>query len=276
MGSQSSVLEEDRRTIVCIGVTGSGKSTLGNVILGKQHFQECAGFSSGTTAVEHADSIMSGLPIRVIDTVGFMSTEEKEAGSAEIADIASFGVDAFLLVMKFGRFTEESERHFRMFHELMGDKILKHSILVFTHVQNRKLQEHLDSAEIPPALTDIIGKVGGVVGVESKDYRRHAEGDVLKEVRRVVESNDGKRFSNNALRAAEARREGLQDRINGIHSAGKRAALTRMRLRMNNGVQTYNEVLAAIEEAEVAQTQKKFAAFADKPPTNTTATCCAR
>lgn len=186
MGSQSSVLEEDRRTIVCIGVTGSGKSTLGNVILGKQHFQECAGFSSGTTAVEHADSIMSGLPIRVIDTVGFMSTEEKEAGSAEIADIASFGVDAFLLVMKFGRFTEESERHFRMFHELMGDKILKHSILVFTHVQNRKLQEHLDSAEIPPALTDIIGKVGGVVGVESKDYRRHAEGDVLKEVRRVV------------------------------------------------------------------------------------------
>lgn len=272
MGSRPSVIrEEDLKTVVCVGVTGAGKSTLCNAIAGQQFTGVSEGFKSGTSSALHCDFVREGLPLRVVDTVGFLSNcvteegfqwwvtsnetpeEERETRFQELAATSIFGIDVFLFVERYGRFTDESRRHFQAFVDLAGEEALKHTAVIFTHVANSKIQKALEGGDLPDGLQDMVGKVRCVVGVDSVHALKLAVKDVLKAVRTVVEQNDGVRYSSVALRASQVRREDLLRRIQALKHVGRREALKSLRWELVTGTRTHQEVLRAMEEAEAME-----------------------
>lgn len=253
VSSVSSVPEDMRRTIVVVGVTGSGKSTTCNTIAATQCFLEDGGLNSSTAQAEHADALRDDMPIRVIDSIGFLSNvDDKDTRHdkfGQFAELASYGVDAFLLVERYGRWTDANERHFKLFAELAGPEALKHTVLVFTHVSNEDLQRQL-KGKVPDGLDAVLRQVAGVVGVENKMNPKGASTDVCNVVRDLVKTNEGERYANATLTAASQRREDLQTRISALRNPYARHSLEHKRKGLNDGSYSYDELVKALKRAE--------------------------
>lgn len=272
MGAKASQDQDGRRFIVSIGVTGAGKSTLCNLIIGRHTFEESDGLRSATTAVGHIDCTRDGVPIRVVDTVGLLSTtmedgcpeqRSHEETFGQFSDVTPSGVDVFLLTERYGCFTENQYRHFQLFKEWLGAEALKHTILVFTHIPNWKLQQTLVEGELPQSLKSIVKEVRCVVGVESKQRQSYA--DVLQAIRDVVGKNECERYSNATLQIASSRRAALQTRISALRSSERRSYLAEKARGLSNGIASYQEVVQSVLDAETAERHEERPAVVAKP-----------
>lgn len=191
-----------------------------------------------------------------MDTVGFhgapRSAEEHEKEFCAFSSYTPDGVDVFLLTEKYGRFLEAQKHNFQMFKEFVGrEGALKHTILVFTHIQNSKLQEQLSDGSIPQELKDIVEQVRCVVGVESKLDRKRAQVDVLKAMRDVTEKNERRRYDTvTTLRNARYARETLMGRIKKLKGQVDRTTLEAKRRELYIGATTYEDLCTAIKDAE--------------------------
>eukprot|EP00448_Togula_jolla_P000335 CAMPEP_0170612700 /NCGR_PEP_ID=MMETSP0224-20130122/23866_1 /TAXON_ID=285029 /ORGANISM="Togula jolla, Strain CCCM 725" /LENGTH=271 /DNA_ID=CAMNT_0010938227 /DNA_START=66 /DNA_END=881 /DNA_ORIENTATION=- len=252
----AAVSEEARKTIVVVGMTGTGKSTTCNLITNSRVFHEDTGFESATAEIAHKDVMSAGMPIRVIDTVGFMSTGESEqtrdAKFAQFADLASYGVDIFLFTEKYGRFTEVNEQNFLLFKELVGPEALRHTLFLFTHVTNQRLQQEIQKGQVPQSLQAIMCQVGGIVGIDSKANPRLAVADLRSAMAELVKRNSELRYSNESLSAAAERREALQKKIDAIPIKHVRDILTQKRRGLSNGTEIHEDVERAVQEAQAS------------------------
>jgi len=263
------VNEESRLTIVCVGLTGAGKSTTCNTLAGRQYSLVAEGFVSGTTEPLHCDVICNKIPLRIVDTVGFLSnkgkedesqwwfmpgeSEEKQEQFEKLTYTSIFGIDVFLFTCRYDRFTDQSYRHFEVFLDLVGPEALEHTILVFTYVTDAKLQEALMRDDLPEKLQEIISKVRHVVGVENKLASKKAAKDLLQAVKEVVEANKGRRYLSDALCSARSRRDDLKQRIEVLQDQRTRSDLLDQCGMIANGKRTCAEVLRSIEAAEERQ-----------------------
>lgn len=204
--------DEEICTLVLVGVTGDGKSTTGNVLCATEAFEVSAGLASATQACVHADYLlMSPEPtfFRVVDTIGLQDTglpaADVLARFAAFSDSTPFGIDVFLLVVRFGRFKPEHEAATAAFLANCGDAALAHTLLTFTHCAHAHEElEALLASSAPPALRAILPRLGGVVGVENRDDAAAARAAIHAAVASVIKRNAGARYSNEAL--SEARR----------------------------------------------------------------------
>eukprot|EP00434_Breviolum_minutum_P041220 symbB.v1.2.036664.t1/scaffold5225.1/size29642/3 len=112
LGSQEPRLPAGGRfTVMMFGMTGSGKSALGNLLAGYDHFQS----GDDTASVTNNQSVLKyEAPDRslvVLDTIGLGDTEiDQDKVVASIRDSAlsaPHGVDAMLFVMRSGRITDD-------------------------------------------------------------------------------------------------------------------------------------------------------------------------
>ena len=62
---------ERKINILVIGVTGNGKSTLGNFMLQQQVFEPGPGLIAVTTEAKKETRMVQGVELTIIDTVGF-------------------------------------------------------------------------------------------------------------------------------------------------------------------------------------------------------------
>lgn len=277
MGNQAAkVSEADLTTVVCVGVTGSGKSTLCNVLAGEQLSEVSEGFMSGTKQPAHFDITRQRVPLRVVDTIGFLNNQPIESQESvwswwmpvisdssdgtdhinkfeELTPVSIFGIDVFLFIERYGRFTEETARHFKVFADLVGPGALKHTILVFTHVQSDKLSQALKSVDLPVGLREISDQVRSVIGVECVSEPRKAAATLLQEIRRIVEANSGRRYKSDELVKMQERRKDLVARIEKLKRVDRREALKKQHSELMNGQRTYGKLLHAIEDAEMAE-----------------------
>ena len=176
------------RAVVLVGVTGSGKSSVGCALAGiADAFGISGGLASATSGAESADytyvSSFRSQPshesngsggtggssvrraYRVIDTIGlqdtsFSSAEVIRRFTAFTSLCPAPGVSLFLFVLPFGRFKPEHEAALDAFAASCGEDVLEHTILVFTHCQlsPAELRQHLVTSA-PQALRRILPKL---------------------------------------------------------------------------------------------------------------------
>jgi len=125
------------RSVVLVGVTGDGKSSTGNTLVGADVFAVDGGFKSVTQECSQADYIHAGGFWRVIDTIGLQDTglSQKEVLDrfSTFAAKTPAGIDAFLFIVRWGRFKPEHDAALSSFLANCGEEVLLHTILVFTH-----------------------------------------------------------------------------------------------------------------------------------------------
>ena len=138
----------ERRNIIVVGKTGTGKSTVANHILGIDKFKVSDSLDSTTDKVSHGEREEDGIEegkkyiIKVVDTVGLFDTtalknkkamkEIKKYINEQVPD----GIHLVLFLFKKGKFTNEEKGTFDFVLERFGDDIKNISALLITHCEN--------------------------------------------------------------------------------------------------------------------------------------------
>lgn len=135
----------DEVKILLIGKTQVGKSTTGNIILGRSAFHAKVSASSVTDSIECRENERFGKRLVVVDTPGLfhakLSEKEIRTEYCNLPRYISSGIHAIVLVFKVDRLTEEDETMVKFFMKLFGDKLKDYLIVVFTHKYRLELIE---------------------------------------------------------------------------------------------------------------------------------------
>ena len=208
-----------QRVCVVVGVTGDGKSTTGNTLCGKDAFETSAGLASATRghaiATYTVGPQLNGTLWRIVDTIGFedscLPADEVSRLFSAFADDCMDGVDAFLFVVKWGRFKPEHERALEAFATNAGAEALRHTLLVFTHCEVDDLDAILKSDKAPKSLRERwLPKLAGFVGIDN-DQRLVARARLQTALDGLVARLGDARYSHDALREAQKRRDAARE-----------------------------------------------------------------
>lgn len=172
------------KNILLIGITGKGKSTLGNVLINKdgefkEVFEEIDSLTGGTKDIQIEEFEENGIKYQVIDTVGFLNaglTQEEILGKiTEAVYEVRDGLNQIFFV--FSRvFAKEEIKAYNLLTSFFDESITKYITIVMTNFENFEDQDECQRItklmkENSPELNSLTSGCNGILYVNNPSLR---------------------------------------------------------------------------------------------------------
>ncbi|XP_034015491.1 GTPase IMAP family member 8-like [Thalassophryne amazonica] len=221
--------ETSEMSVVLLGLSGSGKSSAGNLILQRAASQYSISDPfqdpiQPTIACERKELIAAGKKLIVVDTPELWDedgVEDLELVKDCLA-LALPGPHVFLLVLQVGRFTQGESEMLGHLQKIFGREFAEHAIVLFVHFDSnqhrpQKINDYVTSAHL--SLQDLLRKCGSryyelnvAKSHNALSYPQVKE--LLSGVNKLVASHGGSCFSSRRFSVQELkeRKKTLEER----------------------------------------------------------------
>uniref|UniRef100_A0A3Q2GE48 AIG1-type G domain-containing protein n=1 Tax=Cyprinodon variegatus TaxID=28743 RepID=A0A3Q2GE48_CYPVA len=204
----SNFTKNDDLRIVLVGKTGTGKSSSGNTILGRECFKTDCSPESSTINCSVCDSNIDGRGVAVIDTPDLFDTRSNKDQEAKFmgqcVSFAAPGPHIFLVVVKLGRFTKEEKQAVQMIQEIFGKAVDRYSMVLFTHGDKLKgtIEDFISKSQELQELVSRCNDQYHVFNNKLKDNKAQVT-ELLQKIMKIVERNGGSYYTNKMFEEAE-------------------------------------------------------------------------
>lgn len=183
--------------LVLLGMTGTGKSSTGNTIIGKNLFQSKCSSKPVTRQCQLEVTTINGLDVRVIDTPDMfdedMEPSVRDKHVKNCTELCETYPCVFVLVLEISRFTDEERHIMRKLKEMFGRKVNEKTIILFTNGNDlfqAKMSLQLFLDECHPDLREIVKLCGSrCVLFENRRLNKEQVEYLMKKVKEVVGNN---------------------------------------------------------------------------------------